>query len=80
MQKKKKTFIKFQNNFNTTSYLKKTTPKINSKFTNKQQTIKVNRNNFLQKIREKTEANLIKKKIDEISNDKLNDLSKNLSN
>ena len=77
---KKKTFIKFQNNFNTTSYLKKTTPKINSKFTNKQQTIKVNRNNFLQKIREKTEANLIKKKIDEISNDKLNDLSKNLSN
>ena len=77
---KKKTFIKFQNNFNTTSYLKKTTPKINSKFTNKQQTIKVNRYNFLQKIREKTEANLIKKKIDEISNDKLNDLSKNLSN
>ena len=76
----KKPIIKFQNNFNTTSHLKKTTPKINPKFSNKQQTIKVNRNNFLQKIREKTEANLIKKKINEISNDKLSDLSKNLSN
>ena len=76
----KKPIIKFQNNFNTTSHLKKTTPKINPKFPNKQQTIKVNRNNFLQKIREKTEANLIKKKINEISNDKLSDLSKNLSN
>ena len=76
----KKPIIKFQNNCNTTSYAKKTTPKINNKFSNKQQTIKVNRNNFLQKIRQKTEANLIKKKIDENSNDKLNDLSKNLSN
>ena len=72
----KKSITKFQSNFNTTSYAKKTTPKIDYK----QQKIKVNRNNFLQKIRQKTEANLLKKKINGISSDKLNDLSKNLSN
>ena len=75
---KKKSLNKFKsNNFNTTSYAKKTTPKIDY---SKHQTIKVNRNNFLQKIRQKTEANLLQKKINGIDNEQLNELRKNISN